>query len=102
MCNRLNSKRGAGGLGWRCGGGFVWVCGGVLRSGVGGVGSGDVQNDGIDDKYMQLCEESCSLCQENFVVGGHMCAFVSALEQSSTESSYKLGTRAETLSQFID
>lgn len=85
LCNRLNSKRGAGGLGWRCGGGFVWMCGGMLRSG--GVGSGDVQNDGIDDKYMQLCEGSCSLCLENFVVRSHMCAFVAALEQSSIESS---------------
>lgn len=77
LCNRLNSKRGAGGSGWRCGGGFVRVCGGVLRvggGGGGGGGSGDVQNDGVDDKYMPACEGSCRLCLENLVVGRHMCA----------------------------
>lgn len=37
----------------------MWVCGGVLRSG-GGVGGGDVQNDGIDDKFMQLFDASCN------------------------------------------
>lgn len=53
----------------------------------GGVGGGDVQNDGIDDKFMHLCDGSCNLCLQNFVVGGHMCAFVAALAQSRVVSS---------------
>lgn len=61
---------------------LVGVRGVVLRGG-GGVGGGDVQNDGIDDKFMRLCDGSCSLCLRNFVVDGHMCAPVFAFEKSS-------------------
>lgn len=61
---------------------LVGVRGGVLRGG-GGVGGGDVQNDGIDDKFMQLCDGSCNLCLQNFGVDGHMCAPILAFKQSS-------------------
>lgn len=56
LCNRLSGERGAGGLGWL----VVGERGGVLRGG-GGAGGGDVQNDAIDDKFMQLCDGSCNL-----------------------------------------
>lgn len=47
----------------------VGVRGGVLRGG-GNVGGGDVQNDGIDDKFMQFCDSSC----KTLLFDGHMCS----------------------------
>lgn len=64
----------------------VGVHGGELRGG-GGVGGGDVQNDGIDDKFMRLCDSSCNLCLRNFVVDVHMCAPVLAFQPTSGNSS---------------
>lgn len=45
----------------------VGVRGGVLLGG-GGVGGGDVQSDGIDDKFMQLFDSSCNLYLQNLLL----------------------------------
>lgn len=43
-----------------------------MLQGGGGAGGGNVQNDGLDDEFMQLCDGSCNLCLQNFVGGDHM------------------------------
>lgn len=39
-----------------------WADGGGVLLGGGGVGGRNVQSDGIDDKFMQFSDGSCSLC----------------------------------------